>query len=339
MLFDRFEKHVWWSVEDVTSAASMLQNAVSQLRSDMEFYLSSTGNDPDLTKRFGILGLGELRVLLVSLGVQLERLNSFSDLSSVAYIDIYDLAKALRTYAKRFIDVDSYNPTTDVDGEMRRALLQDLHDEGSTVLRKLHVVNMQVHANSMDNTAIEHQRQALAAAVVAAETSVANIREASAKAGVAVYAEEFEKEAGKHFLWSWLALGAGVVFLIASVYFLRTTQPTLTKDQVPAEMVYEIIHALSTPLLFLSGAVFFLRLFATERHNAILNRHRALALTTFKTFVDGAQKDEPTRLAVLRSANETVFAARQTGYLRSPLGVREVKTPTISIVSDDGNER
>jgi hypothetical protein len=58
-----------------------------------------------------------------------------------------------------------------------------------------------------------------------------------------------------------------------------------------------------------------LKNYRANRHNCVLNEHRANALSTFETFALSA-KDPAVKDAILTTATESVFATRQTGYLQ-----------------------
>ena len=56
------------------------------------------------------------------------------------------------------------------------------------------------------------------------------------------------------------------------------------------------------------------RMFRTERHLAVGNQHRQLALATFETFAEGS-KDDATRDAVLLEASRAIFTHPSTGLV------------------------
>jgi len=56
--------------------------------------------------------------------------------------------------------------------------------------------------------------------------------------------------------------------------------------------------------------------YRAHRHNAVVNRHRQNALTTFQTFAQAAS-EEQTKNAVLLQATQCIFSPQQTGYIQS----------------------
>ena len=57
------------------------------------------------------------------------------------------------------------------------------------------------------------------------------------------------------------------------------------------------------------------RNYKAHRHNNVINRHRANALSTFKVFVDSSKDDIATKNALLLKSAEAIFSPAITGYL------------------------
>lgn len=157
------------------------------------------------------------------------------------------------------------------------------------------------------------QQQESAAAE--AQSTLEAIKKAAAQAGVSQEAVHFETEARSHDSSSnfWFrttaalavataAWGAFIVWGIAAPppgTWEQTLQSTIGKLVVVSGLYY--------------GLVWCARNYNAARHNFVVNRHRANALSTFETFVKAASTDD-VKQAVLLQATSSVFAAQPSGY-------------------------
>jgi hypothetical protein len=57
------------------------------------------------------------------------------------------------------------------------------------------------------------------------------------------------------------------------------------------------------------------RNYRPNRHNYVMNKHRANALSTFESFVRAAQQDVSIKNAVLLQATSAIFAGHGSGYV------------------------
>lgn len=146
------------------------------------------------------------------------------------------------------------------------------------------------------------------------DEALASVQKAAARAGVTPNAVHFDEEANKHDRTSrkWfrgtvtLAVGA---FLLTVGAFLHAACVL-----VPAEQVIQIAIAKVTALAVLySAMIWAARIYRSERHNCVVNRHRCNALRTFQTFVS-ATNDDHTKNAVLLQATESIFGHQPSGF-------------------------
>lgn len=122
-------------------------------------------------------------------------------------------------------------------------------------------------------------------------------------------------EEGKHYegLAHWW-LGGVVAFgvVVAVIAYLLHEQTLPPGATAPA-----LIGALLPRVVALSLAFWALTLCARNyralRHNAVVNRHRATALSTFTVFAQAAT-DAQVKNAVLAQAAGTIFSAQPSGY-------------------------
>lgn len=168
----------------------------------------------------------------------------------------------------------------------------------------------------IDLLSTDHET-ALAKARVTAGELLQEMMKLAQEAGVTKQAVHFKTEADKHetaakqwliatVVLGILSLGAGVaswMFFARHIGDLSTTQNL--------QLTVSKIIILS---LMFSATVWAGKTYRAHRHNAVVNRHRQNALSTFKAFVE-ATTDEPTKNAVLLQATQCIFAPQQTGYV------------------------
>lgn len=146
------------------------------------------------------------------------------------------------------------------------------------------------------------------------DEALASVQKAAARAGVTPNAVHFDEEANKHertsknWYWGTVCLAAGA-FLLTLGAFLHAVYV-----RVPAEQVIQIAIAKITALAVVySSMIWAAKIYRSERHNWIVNRHRCNALRTFETFVS-ATNDEHTKNAVLLQATESIFGHQPSGF-------------------------
>ena len=93
------------------------------------------------------------------------------------------------------------------------------------------------------------------------------------------------------------------------------------------QLVVSKLIVLSTLSLF---SVWCASNYRSERHNETLNGHRANALKTFQTFVEGGQ-DPRIKDAILMHAAQSVFCTRSTGFESSEKEPQHVN-PVVEIL-------
>jgi hypothetical protein len=163
------------------------------------------------------------------------------------------------------------------------------------------------------------------------------MRKAAAEIGVSQEAAHFQSVARAFqrgsLRWLIAAAFAAILVFIGLAYLLDPQRPIskipfltnytppidpgLPRD--PGAMVEHALARVGIVSLLSTVLWFCLRNYSASRHNYIVNNHRAVALTTFQTFVAGtatpAVKD-----AVLLRASEAAFSAQSSGYLKGEGG-------------------
>lgn len=150
-----------------------------------------------------------------------------------------------------------------------------------------------------------------------------NMRMLSVEKGVETHVGDFSKESKKYRkeMRIWIAL-----FSLATIATLCMASQILDlKDLFGVKDISELNELKNIYVVqVLFGKVFYIALlsslmvwsaknFKSAKHNLTINRHRANALATFRTFVDGTD-DVSIKNSVLLRASECVFNHQNTGY-------------------------
>ncbi|HWP23738.1 MAG TPA: hypothetical protein VNM15_06080 [Candidatus Binatia bacterium] len=150
-----------------------------------------------------------------------------------------------------------------------------------------------------------------------AQATLEQVRRAAAEVGVAQHAVHFKQEATDHLdrskKWLWATGVAAVTtlaFALWTVYFYATKAIELSTTQSVQLAVSKVIVF---SLLYF-GIVWSARMYRSQWHNYVVNKHRQNALSTFETFVKAASDDQ-TKNAVLIQATHCIFSPQVTGFV------------------------
>ena len=191
---------------------------------------------------------------------------------------------------------------------------------------------------------MERQRKELAGVVNEARDLLAGQKKLSAEIAIAGYGTLFAKQAQEHEDASkrWL-LVAGILAVCTAIaavtnYYVTARllssyllAPTFQPPSLPASLTIQF--TIAKVILFtigLSAAYWSARVYRSHQHNAIVNKHRANALTSFQEFVTTAA-DQQVKNAVLLQTTSCIYAPQPTGFSNgndsegdSPLKVLEI---------------
>ena len=148
-----------------------------------------------------------------------------------------------------------------------------------------------------------------------ASKALSAVQEQAAQAGVSTNAHIFTADAGNHstkaqkwfkatIVVSSVTLGAALCFFIAGFIWTPTTSP--------AGIQY-IINKLVILSALSFGIFWCVRNYKAEKHNQILNQHRANALLTFQAFYEGTADPQVKNMILLQAA-QAAFGSRPTGF-------------------------
>lgn len=140
-------------------------------------------------------------------------------------------------------------------------------------------------------------------------------REASAKAGVGVFTDEFlnDATARENEAKSWLdrATISAVVTVLTAVAFFWIRAP---------ENQYAVIQFSTSKIVILAMLIavsaWCAGNYKANKHQAVVSRHKAHSLRTFQAFVQ-ATENPAVKDAVLMETTRAIFSHNQTGYLKA----------------------
>jgi hypothetical protein len=199
-------------------------------------------------------------------------------------------------------------------GSSTRTLTEEQDRLAHLILEATAEINQKVSEIEKVKTTAE---ASLAEASISAQRSLESIQDAAAKSGVSTNARFFKEEYAAHQKaakkWLLAVIAAGILTAIcaflSSYLYIKEIRPTDVAGAV--QFAVAKLAALSVLYFFL---IWCSRNYLATRHNATVNQHRAIALSTFETFVN-ASSDEQTKNAVLLKATQAIFAPEVTGYL------------------------
>lgn len=167
----------------------------------------------------------------------------------------------------------------------------------------------------IESLSAEYQQQ-LEKAHSEAQQLVQEIRTIAAESGVAQHSIHFKQEADQHenSAKTWLTATiclAIATFLVGGLFLFSyySLVPTMTGTQ-SLQLAISKIVVIS---VMFSAMLWTGKTYRAHRHNAVINRHRQNALSTFQAFVKAAADDQ-TKNAVLLQATQCIFSPQQTGY-------------------------
>lgn len=156
-------------------------------------------------------------------------------------------------------------------------------------------------------------------------------------------ADSFETAAGR---WLW-ATGLILFATLGSValwFWSAANQiPESILNSAPDISRFYLIQRIASKIAFASILVTALiwcgRVYKSNKHNAVLNRHRQHALETFQTFVE-AQTDPRTREAILLQSTACIFAHQSPGFVDGESDRATLpSTQILEIIKDIGGRK
>ena len=146
------------------------------------------------------------------------------------------------------------------------------------------------------------------------EEIIAKAREASAKAGAAVFTKDFENVAGKMEksakIWLRGTIGAAFVTVVVALGMWFWTESGLDQGQIFQKIGTKMVIL----AVLLTGTIWCGRNYRALKHLATINNHRAISIRTLQAFSSAAAQTQ-TKDAVLMEATRAVFGNVPTGFI------------------------
>ena len=276
----------------------------------------------------------------------------------------YDFAKVPgATQIALFVHIDkvngciktirNFNPKADNRStETHRNITAELQKEYNSIFKLFNSINTAKIAtgnNDLDKVIeqFEGKRQTqflkLEAAVDQAQQGANQVEQLAkaasdvgAKKGIATESRHFHNESAKHEesagKWLKCSIGLGFALLALVVWFYFCDKP-------PVSNAFAWNHFI--PRFSLLGVLIFLEIiligiYRAERHNAVVNKHRANALNTFETMT-AATLSQDVKDAVTLTAAGAIYAPQETGF--SKRGANASTTHAADILASLATER
>lgn len=154
-----------------------------------------------------------------------------------------------------------------------------------------------------------------------AQNIIRDLREIAAEQGVSQQAIYFKEECDSHIKQSkdW-RIGTIVLASVLGLYALASFFMHKIPWILHPETNIEVVQLVSSKILLFAVISYMLflvsRNFMSHKHNAIVNKHRQNALSTFKALVDAAEGTE-NKDVILAHASACIFSPQDTGYEKS----------------------
>lgn len=145
-------------------------------------------------------------------------------------------------------------------------------------------------------------------------------KSAAKDTSVGEFAHLFDKNATDHknasrwWLVSFVVLSA--LLIILAICFFNADLSKLKTDNPDIDFQYLLIYKTSIKILFISLAFFLITFcsknYISNKHNYVINNHRATALKTYKSLAIGLKDTE--KEEILRQAANAIFSHQNSGY-------------------------
>ena len=145
------------------------------------------------------------------------------------------------------------------------------------------------------------------------------VRRAAAEVGVAQHATHFKLQANEHLkhskAWLWVTAVLAFITLVAGVLMALNLILNIG-SMTNAQSVQLVVAKLIIFSILYSATIWSGRIYKSQWHNYVINKHRQNALSTFETFVMAAA-DSQTKDSVLLQATRSIFSCQPSGFVTS----------------------
>ena len=146
-------------------------------------------------------------------------------------------------------------------------------------------------------------------------TLISALSDEAGKQGIAAEAKYFDEEGRAHetvsLLWLIASIVSSLILVSSAVFFYYSFTPS-SVDVIDWNQFIPRISALGLQIISL---LILVGNFRAERHNAIINKHRANSLATFETMTQSTTTRD-VRDAITLTAANAIYAPQDTGFSR-----------------------
>lgn len=249
--------------------------------------------------------------------------------------------------------IQNFNPKADsMATETHRNITSELQGEYNSIFELFNSINTAKIAtgnNDLDKVIEQFEDKSqtqflkLEAAVNQAQQDANQVEQLAkaasdvgAKTGISVEARHFHEEYERHVsaskIWLRVAGVFGTVLLVTPLYFYCTG--LVPEAEGFAWNYFVPRFSILGILIFLE--IILIGIYRAERHNAIVNKHRANALNTFETMT-AATLSQDVKDAVTLTAARAIYAPQETGF--SKRGANASSTHAADILASLATER
>lgn len=247
-------------------------------------------------------------MLLRNVTETLTRIDEFNIADTVQAPNVFkeEVTSALHGYMEQFL--------TDV-GLWFVYLKVTAHSDKDA---QIEVQNMRSQAQVL----LKELEEAKSSTLNEAESILQSARQAASESGVATHAEHYaaEVEDLKTPARIWLGIAGGL--FAALLVFLGVFMYGVLADAGNAVVTPTTLAKLSAAVVLGTATLWCGRMYKATEHRRAVNRHKELALKTFRSFVD-ATTDKQTKDAVLLTTTHSIFDNVLTGLIDEKASTRE----------------
>jgi len=252
------------------------------------------------------------------------------DITRLGHAQLNQIVAACNQLKKLITQVNDFTLNQNVPADVCNALITTIKNAYDTIMEPLTLPLAFTATQATDYAKIEREAKGYHATMKEeaetfvtmlenykndAERALNAVKAQAAEAGVSTNAQIFLNDSSTHssVAKKWLTAticASSATFLVAAGFVVLSFYHTPATTAAAIQYVVSKIILLST----LSFSIYWCaQNYKSQKHNETSNKHRANALMTFRTFVEGAD-DSRIKDAVLMHAAQAAFSNRQTGY-------------------------
>lgn len=250
--------------------------------------------------------------------------------------NLYNIAEQALMYFQKVIN---FNPETVSNNvQERKKLKEDLESNYNKQFNTIspilaYTASKRVDSENMLNTTknliskIENDKESAEQFLSEIQDTYEEVRNAAAGIGVAQHAIHFKEQADEHKTKTtkWLiATCISAAFTLAWGFYLAIFYSTKITEINGQSIQFGIAKLVIFTILY-TATLWIGKIYKSQWHNYIVNKHRQNALSSFETFVK-ATSDEQTKNAVLIQATNSIFSPQNSGFIS---GTEQSNSPQI----------